>query len=215
MNDVGAKTGGASSTGEFGSLMRGIFSPEGQAQFDWDHWGTLRGKRVAVFHYFIDSGHSDKYITYNNEQQIITAYEGRVYADEYTGAVARITFNAVNIPKSFPVSEAQEILDYDDVDISGHSYICPLKAQLKMTAGRDKTKNDIEFRLYRKFGTEFEIKYGDIVDNATPLPDSKTQEQPATASAPSQAKPAHAAAPKPSSGSDPWTLPTPPPPPPQ
>ncbi len=76
MNDVGSKIGGASSTGEFGSLMRGIFSPSSEAQFDWSKWGTLRGKRVAVFHYFIDSGHSDKYIIYNNDQQIITAYEG-------------------------------------------------------------------------------------------------------------------------------------------
>ncbi|MDQ2777114.1 MAG: hypothetical protein M3Y57_19670 [Acidobacteriota bacterium] len=206
MNDVGAKIGGASSTGEFGSLMRGIFSPSSEAQFDWSKWGTLRGKRVAVFHYFIDSGHSDKYIVYNNDQQIITAYEGLIYADENTGAVARIVFQAVNIPKSFPVSEAYERLDYDDVEINGQPYICPLKALLTMTAGRDKTKNDIEFRMYRKFGTNSEIKYGDIV-NSEPIPDSKTQEQPASASAPTQ--------PKKTGGSDPFSLPTPPPPPPK
>ncbi len=93
----------------------------------------------------------------------------------------------MNIPKSFPVSEAYERLDYDDVEINGQSYICPLKALLTMTAGRDKTKNDIEFRMYRKFGTNSEIKYGDIIDSE-PIPDSKTQEQPADASTPTQPK---------------------------
>ena len=35
--------------------------------------------------------------------------------------------------------------------------------------------------MYRKFGTESNITYGDIVDAPPPLPDSQTQEQPAAA----------------------------------
>ena len=207
--------GGAVSVGEFGSLMKGIFDPKSQAEFGWDHWGTLRGRRMAVFNYFIDSGHSSYSIDYNREQRIITAYKGLVYADEYTGIVSRITFVAVDIPKSFPVNEATEILDYDDVDISGQKYTCPLKADLRMRAGREKTKNDIEFRLYRKFGTDTGIVY--IGEAPAPLPANQTQEQPASAA--SGTPPAKTSVPQPqpksTSTSDPWTLPTPPPPPPQ
>lgn len=202
--------GGAVSTGEFGSMMREIFDPKSQAEFNWDHWATLRGRRMAVFNYFIDSGHSQWSITYgadkNDEQRIITAYKGLVYGDPNTGEIDRIKFVAVNIPRSFPVSATTEVLDYDLVDISNQKYVVPLRAQLLMNAGRENAKNEIEFRNYRKFGTESTIKY-DLDPNAPPpLPESKTEEQPASAS------PAKAPEPvKPSV--NPWTLPSAPPPP--
>ena len=49
-----------------------------------------------------------------------------------------------------------------------------------MRAGRESTHNEIEFRNYRKFGTESSITY-DMDEASKPLPASKTQEQPAVA----------------------------------
>jgi hypothetical protein len=91
-----------------------------------------------------------------------------------------------------------------------------MAAQLWMRASRESTHNEIEFRNYRKFGTESTITY-DIDEASKPLPASKTQEQPATASpsvtpstpSNSEQKPA------PQKKANPWTLPTAPPPPPQ
>lgn len=235
MEHVGAG-GGAVSTGEFGSLMREIFEPDSNADFGWDHWATLRGRKMAVFNYFIDSGHSKYSIQYTagpgDEQRIITAYKGLLYADPDTGEIDRIKFIAVDIPRSFPVSEATEILDYDLVDINGQKFVCPMLARLLMTAGRDKSKNEIEFRDYRKFGTESVIQYG--AEAPPPLPESQTHEEPAafstTGTAPSPAAtPASSTTrtagtpeqtPKPagstaaSGSSNPWALPSPPPPPP-
>ena len=130
----GLRGGGATSTGEFGSLMREIFEPKSEAEFGWDHWGTLRGRRMAVFNYFIDSGHSNWSITYDasasDSQRIVTAYRGLVYADAQTGEITRIKFVAVDIPKGFPVQEATEILDYDLAEISGQKYVCPLSCAI-------------------------------------------------------------------------------------
>jgi len=198
------KAGGAVSTGEFGSLLREIFEPASEAEFNWDHWATLRGRRMAVFNYFIDSGHSKWSITYGSdktdEQRIITAYKGLVYADANTGEVGRIRFIAVDIPRSFPVQETSETLDYDLVEISGNKYVVPLSATLLMKAGREASKNEIEFRAYRKFETDTNIKY-DLDPNAPPpLPDSTKEEKPATVA--------------PTTRENPWVLPTPPPPPP-
>jgi hypothetical protein len=200
------KSGGATSTGEFGSLMRTIFDPQSQAEFAWDHWATLRGRRMAVFSYFVDSAHSIWYIHYgqgkDDDQRIVTAYRGLIYADPNTGEIGRIKFEAVDIPRSFPVKETSEILDYDLVEISGSQFVVPLSAKLLMKAGRESTKNEIEFRNYRKFEAGSTIKY-DVDPNATPpaLPDSTTEEKPATTA--------------PSKRENPWVLPTPPPPPPQ
>ena len=222
-----AGTGGAISTGEFGSMMREIFEPRIQAEFGWDHWARLRGKLVAVFNFFIDSGHSSYSISYSagpgDEQRIITAYRGLIYADPDTGRVDRIKFVAVNIPTSFPVSEATELLDYDEVEISGQPYICPLMAVLYMTAGRQKSKNVIEFRNYRKFDIGSVITYGKSEIPASevppPLPESKAEEQPSTAASagtnpPATNQPSKPAATSSNSNSNPWwAMPVPPPPP--
>jgi hypothetical protein len=203
--------GGSVSSGEFGSMMRAIFEPGSEAEFGWDHWATLRGRRMAVFNYFIDSGHSQYSITYGStegdQQRIITAYSGLIYADPNTGEITRIKFVAKDIPRSFPVNSAEETLDYDEVQISGNPYIVPLVATLYMAAGRDKTKNEIQFANYRKFETGSTIFYGDskiTSEPPPPLPASKTQEQPATDSKPTTA----------STNSNPFGMPTLPPPPP-
>ena len=199
--------GGAVSTGEFGSMMHELFDPKSAAEFNWDHWGTIRGRLMAVYSYFIDSGHSSYSIAYGDDekdqQRIITAYQGLVYADPYTGEITRIKFVAVDIPKSFPVQATSETLDYDLVDISGQKYVCPLTAKLWMKSADGALKNDIEFRNYRKFSSDFNIKYES--DNLQPLPESKTEEQPAAAPPAKPAKPATST----------WDLPSAPPPPPQ
>lgn len=217
MTDVGG--GGALSTGEFASLLHSIFDPSSEASFSWEKWATLRTRRMAVFSYSIDSAHSSYHLTYGGEkgaqQQIITAYSGSIYADPETGEVTRIKFNAVDIPRTFPIKGTSETLDYDLVDISGNKFVLPLAAKLWMKAEDGESKNDIEFRAYRKFGTESDIKY-DMDEASTPLPKSKTEEAPASVAppkpAPVQTQPAQT---QPAKSTNPWELPTPPPPPPQ
>jgi hypothetical protein len=208
------KTGGATSQGEFGSMMRELFEPHSQAEINWDHWATLRGRRMAVFNYSIDSAHSAFSITSGSnktdEQRIVTAYRGLIYVDANTGEIDRIKFEAVDIPRTFPVSAATEILDYDLVPISGQQFVLPTTAKLLMKAGRENSKNEIEFRAYRKFDTDTFIKYN-LDPNATPVPDAGEQNPTAT-------EPAKPAAPPPTKTTNPWVLPTsadlPPPPPP-
>ncbi len=223
-----AGTGGAISTGEFGSLLQSIFEPRSEAEFGWEKWTTLRERRMAVFNFFIDSGHSSYSISYSSgpgdEQRIITAYKGLVYADPDTGEVDRIKLVAVDIPKSFPVSDASEILDYDQAQISGQTYIVPMRAVLYMSAGREKSRNELEFRNYRKFDIGSVITYGkaDMPSEAPPpLPENKTEEQPVSGSTTgsTSATPTQPATPQPSkaanaNGSNPWwAMPAPPPPP--
>ena len=223
--------GGARSSGEFAGMMRSLFEPKSNAEFGWDHWAKLRGRTMAVFNYFIDSGHSSYSISYgegrNDDQRIITAYKGLVYADANTGEIDRITFNAVDVPLSFPVRTASELIDYDLVNIGDQQSILPMRALLHMSTIHETSKNEIEFRNYRKFGSDVIIKY-DMDASApppAPLPDSKTAEQPVTGTATANnnvpaaspvkpQQPAKASNTNPGAAS-PWTLPTPPPPPPQ
>jgi hypothetical protein len=164
--------GGATSTGEFGSLTLGIFEPSTKTHFEWDHWGTLRGKLVMVFRYAVDQSHSQWAIDYQRREHIFPAYSGLLYVDKDLHVLMRVTLNAENIPPTFPVHVARTTLDYDYQDISGHEFLLPLKAQVDMSADGILTRNETEFRLYRRYSAESEIKY-DITPD--PLPEEKTK----------------------------------------
>jgi hypothetical protein len=166
--------GSAISTGEFGSLMAGIFDARSQARFEWDHWATLRGRRNYVFSYDIAQENSNYHMSEKETgKEIIPAYRGLVYIDKETNVVTKLTMNPYNIPADFPVHEAHESLDYDYQTIAEQKYMLPLKAVLTSKLERYSTKNDIEFRLYRKFETGSTIKF----DTPDPLPEDQTKEK--------------------------------------
>ena len=163
--------GGATSTGEFGSLLRDIFEPRTHARFWWDGWARLGrlGDRqlVMAFGYSVEQANSNWGIEYEKKDHIVPAYSGRILIDRESHLVMRVTLNADNIPLTFPVKMATTILDYDYVDISGHPFLLPLKSETQMSADGVLSKNDTEFRLYRKYSAEADIKY-DITPD--PLP---------------------------------------------
>jgi hypothetical protein len=167
--------GGATSTGDFGSMMKEIFEPASQARFEWDHWGTLRGRRVMAFSYRVPQSHSQWHINYDRKLDLVPAYRGLVYIDKETRQITRVTLEAIDIPASFPVKRADTILDYDFQELSGRTFLLPLKASTIMAADDYMTKNDAEFRVYRKYSAESDIKF-DTTDVPAPLSDDKTKE---------------------------------------
>ena len=166
--------GGASSAGDFGSLLRGTLDRKADALIEFDHWATLRGKRAYVFSYRVSSGNSQWSIMWQRSMKIITGYRGLIYVDKDTHTVLRITMEAIEIPPTFPVQEAREVLDYDYVKISDREFLLPLKVEMRMRHDKYLTKNDTEFRMYRKFSAEADIKF----DTPDPLPEDQTKEQP-------------------------------------
>jgi hypothetical protein len=99
-----------------------------------------------------------------------------VYVDEKTHEVVRVTLVAENIPMGFPVHSAETTLDYDYTDISGHTFLLPIKDETLSTLDDYLSKNDTEFRSYHEYSAESELKF----DTPDPLPAEKTEETPAT-----------------------------------
>ena len=104
---------------------------------------------------------------------IVAGYRGLVYADADTGLITRMTLNAEGIPADYPIQKIEQVLDYDFTKIGASEFMLPLKSVVKSRSGKILTKNELEFRNYRKFGTESVITF-------TPdaLPDSATEEKP-------------------------------------
>jgi len=168
---------GASSSGEFGSILKEIFAPETQTQFEWERWATLRGKRMYVFNFHVSQLRS-QYSIYSEavKRTVIAAYHGLVYADRDTKMVMRIKLEVEGLPVDFPIQSVDLDMNYDFTKISGQEYLLPLKSEIRSREGRFLSKNDVEFRMYNRFGAETNIQFGDVPDA---LPEDTTKEQPA------------------------------------
>ena len=173
-----SEMGGSKSFGDFGSMMREVFEPSSEAHFEWDHWGTLRGRRVMAFAYRIAQERSQYRITVDDGKlTVVTAYHGLVEVDPQSHAIMRVTSEAEEVPEGFPVRAVKDVLDYDYTELSGHTFLLPLKARVDATFSDQLQRIDEEFRLYRKYSAESEITFDS--ETPPPLPEDKTKETPA------------------------------------
>ncbi|MEQ1946057.1 MAG: hypothetical protein ABL995_02645 [Bryobacteraceae bacterium] len=172
------RLGGATSSGEFGSILREIFSPETNTRFAWERWATLRGRRMHVFSYHVPQSTSKYSIRWGDgpgARTIIAGYRGYVYADRETNKVMRLQLETENMPVDFPIQSVTLDLNYDYTDISGEKYLLPLKAELHSREGKFLVKNEVEFRRYNRFGADTSISFGDVPEA---IGEEQTKEQP-------------------------------------
>ncbi len=172
--------GGVVTSGEFGSMLFNIFDPESGADFRWDHWATLRGKPMYVFAYSVPQ--SKGYSMYHGEskREYTAAYKGLIYSDVQSKAVMRITMLTSGIPADFPVREVSLTLDYSPTKIADQEYVLPYHFEINSKETRAETTNRADYRMYRKFGAEASITFGDI----EPIPEDQLKEQPASPKSP-------------------------------
>jgi hypothetical protein len=174
------RLGGSTLSGDFGSIFSEIFAPETATEFDWDHWATLRGKRMYVFAFHVPQSRSH-FTIYDDQakRQITAGYRGLIYADRDNTTVMRFKFECEDMPGDFPVKDVRLDVNYDYIKVGGQQYVLPLKTEVKSTAmtprGKFMSWNEAEFHLYRKFGTESSITF----ETPDALPEDATKEQPA------------------------------------
>jgi hypothetical protein len=158
------RLGGATSTGEFGSLLKEIFAPESSATFEWARWATLRGRRMYVFGYRVAQPNSKWKLLFERTHETTPGYKGLVFVDRESAQVMRVTLEAEDIPVSFPIQAATTKLDYDYQEIASQAFLLPLRAEIRMRSGKQLVKNEVEFRMYRKFGTDTSITFDTTPD---------------------------------------------------
>ena len=151
---------GASSSGEFGSIMRAIFLPETETEFTWQGWFTLRGKRMHVFAYHVRTFKSMYHIEVPEQSlDLVAAYHGLIFVDSENHFVHRITLNADGIPPVFPIQDIQLTLDYDYSRIGDADYLLPVRFELHSREGDRLIKNEVDYENYGKFSAVSVIKF--------------------------------------------------------
>jgi hypothetical protein len=166
--------GGTTTSGEFGTMLHAIFKPETQTEFQWERWATLRGRRTHVFSFRVLQRNSE-YSIYdaNSGRSMIGGYHGFIYADAETRMVMRIRMDVDGL-ENFPIQRVSLDLNYDFVDISGRQYVLPLKAEIHSGSFRYASRNEVEFRRYRRFSADAKI----LFDLPEEIPREQLEEQP-------------------------------------
>jgi hypothetical protein len=167
--------GGTTSSGEFGSMLSDIFKEGSGAEFAWEKWATLRGKRMYVFSYKIPRSNGYSMEDLDSHKEYTAAYRGLILADRETKTIQQITLDTVDVPPDFPIHEVHIKLDYDHVKIADQDFLLPYHYQLTSRADKTNTANEADFKAYRKYGAEATITFDDA-----PIPEEKLKEQPDT-----------------------------------
>ena len=156
-----ANVGGATSTGEFGSVLAALFAEQSHAEFKEVRKETLRGKATTVFEFKVKKGNSNYRLTdTTNGRTVTTAYEGTVWLETATARVLRLEQSAVDIQKGFSFTLAESAVDYDWVTIVADiKFLLPISAEvlLGQDSQRFYSRNTIEFRGYRMFDSDVKI----------------------------------------------------------
>jgi hypothetical protein len=107
-------------------------------------------------------------------RQIVTAYHGLVEVDAKSHVVLRIIVEAEQIPPDFPIRSAKTTLDYDYTDLSGYTFLLPLKSEVLMSGGESMQRLSEDFRRYSKYSAESAIRFD--TDTPPPVEEEKTKE---------------------------------------
>jgi hypothetical protein len=172
---------GSFSRGEFGTILNETFDPKSQARFDWNHWETVQGKRMAVWSVRVSREHS-RYIVCCISLGTVTvggvrrpqrkswaaAYSGLLYSDPETGAIRRFAFRNVDIPEGYNLDDGRTLLDFEKVTLNARQVWLPRHALHYTRQAFYRNKNEIEFTDFHSFEADSVIAFPK--DDASPKP---------------------------------------------
>ncbi|MDX2034287.1 MAG: hypothetical protein SF339_26670 [Blastocatellia bacterium] len=152
--------GGATSTGEFGSMLAALFAPDSRAEFKELKREAIRGRQTVVYDFRVKKAFSSNRITdKTSRRSVITGYAGSVWIEADSGRVVRIEQSADDIQRGFPITLAESAVEYDWVTIAGARYLLPVYAEVILGQDSDRfySRNVIELRDYKVFDTDLKI----------------------------------------------------------
>jgi hypothetical protein len=152
---------GTRSTGEFSSVLEDLMSPYTNAIFKKAGTDTIHGKSTWMYGFDVPRERSHWRVEAPS-QLYYPAIRGSIWIDKETSRVLRIEMQARNIPVLFPFDTVESATDYDYVRLATpEPFLLPVDAEVLscIRGSSNCARNKIEFRNYRKFGTESTITF--------------------------------------------------------
>lgn len=146
------------STGEFGSLLRGVLSTR-STEFKFEKNENINGSATREYSFLVARGESDWTIM-SDYQFIVPSYSGRLWFDQDSNNVLRIARKAEQIPAAFPISSIETEVTFGLVHLGASEvYLLPLHAETRacVRENQECSRKTIDFRDYKKFTGESKI----------------------------------------------------------
>jgi hypothetical protein len=174
------KAAGFSSVGDFGNGLYLLFAPESNATFEMEGPDRTRGRKTVRARFYVPQN-SSRYQFVLGDQKLTTAYSGHCWIDLATRHVARYECVAQDIPTSSPVRKSSRTIEYALTEIAGTRYWLPARTSVVLQLVNEPPRppvdfymsitgrvgsniyhvvdavNEIEYKNYRKFGTEVRL----------------------------------------------------------
>lgn len=151
---------GATSTGEFATVLIAVFAPRSQTIFKKGPEETIAGRPAVIYDFKIRREHSANSITETRSgRSVVAGYSGSLWIDRETKRVLRLEQSVDDVPAGFPINVAELAVDYGLVEINSQKYMLPIRSEVILGSDRDNyySRNTIEFTNYRKFDTDIKI----------------------------------------------------------
>lgn len=177
----GPEDSGTWSSGEFGTMLVDVFASNTNAYFIPRGVSTAAGLAAKVYDYSVRQENSHWQIRFS--RTVKPAYKGAVWVDPESARVLRLEMNTRQLPKDFEIDDVETIVDYGWITLSGQRFLLPVKSE-NLSCQRDTfncTKNEIEFRNYRKFQVESQILQ---VESDISFPEAEEPKKPASKTTP-------------------------------
>jgi hypothetical protein len=149
---------GVQSRGEFGSMLMGLFDPAIGVSYKWAGRAMAMGVLCQVFALEVLRAKSNFTLDHNGRREPV-GYTGRIFIDEDTGLVRRLTIVGVGLPKDFGLQSPTFSLEYGMVRIGSNDYLLPLRSILQLRLAKNFVRNETVFRGYRKFEASSDVKF--------------------------------------------------------
>ncbi len=158
------------SNGEFGGMLEEIFGAARRATFAWDRWQMRNGTRLAVLAYNVPlatSGYTvccrqiSRFFGKPEHEFVKAGHRGFVLADPRSGAIMRLIMYATDFADEADTIAAGHVLDYGEVTIGARRYLVPSHSSAYVRIGQYESRDEIEYRNYRKFSSEAAINFAE------------------------------------------------------
>ncbi len=154
---------GAWSKGEFGTGLIDLFNPATAARFHFEKTERMGGTDTRRYTFEVTQENSHWEISADSRKSV-PAYKGTVWIEPAGGRVLRIDKTTAGLPDRFPMDTVRSKVEYGYVRLGDSKpYLLPVRAEVQACQLSRRTcyQNVIQFRNYRKFESESQIRYGE------------------------------------------------------
>ena len=156
-----AEKSGAWSTGEFATTQQDILSSSTAAKFAKRGQQRVGGRDALAYDFTVQQPNSHWRIIPGDSKPYNPPYKGVIWIDKESKRVLKIEQRATSFPDDFEFNRVELVLEYGLVRISGKLVLLPVRSEniICQSASTYCSRNELNFRNYRKFGAESAITF--------------------------------------------------------